>query len=168
MISLIEQNGKLLFEIFSKGNIKRLKTKATIWEISRQSVDIKIFDQCRKVFIEMILKEFPNSCLDYTEDPIRDGLKGAWERGESVGRNKQWKIPLDIDLDEFYYWLDCGDWFIYNSSKCDGPPAVLFFTNIITLEKYFEDIVQKNLPFCLHSQKDNFPWRIIINHLWKE
>lgn len=172
MKKILDVSGKFLYEIIENEYIKKPVPNLPFWIIySHHSFDwIKIFFRTKKyksgaegqkILLEEILKEFSGSIVfgGYENDPILCKLKGTWLK---TGKN-EWKIPVDIDFNEFFEWIDLGGWYICPELQEAGKKLSRPRYDFRKAEDNILSLKETSLSFSLDAWYDNNPWFFGVN-----
>jgi hypothetical protein len=116
------------------------------WTIERSDFSsFAAMTRFKQQLLKELLKQFPLAILDYSENPVDDGVSGDWVQGSHP---QHWVIPGNVDAGEVLQWLYLGGWTIdFLTQNRDGE------------DDYLNG---QGSEICLESFHDNDPWFVSV------
>ena len=117
------------------------------------------YEASKRRFLRFILGTPARLFLDYSEDPVADGLADGWKRVSF----HHWLVPASTDYRGLYTWLYLGNWVLYAARTPAGDDA------IDAMSRGVPEAVQKAMASCgavcvIHAFHDNDPWTISVRN----
>lgn len=164
MTSLLTSTSEVLQSLFVEGSIVRPHEHLNVWKIKEPSQlglrrSSAQYRQQKKQLLAKFLCEFSGCYLDYSENPIDDGLPGQWERAGDI----RWMVPADVAVGDFYEWLYLGNWGLFKLETGLGldDPIGLVANGP---EEIIDTMRRNGVVAYLSAYHDNDPWTIAVNH----
>jgi hypothetical protein len=90
--------------------------------------------------------------LQYSENPLEDGISGQWKCIDS----DFWAVPSDVNVSELIKWLYFGNWVIYEKRNVNSD--VWRMPSVSEPAKIVESVLDFGIQWALYSFHDNSPW----------
>ena len=134
---------------------------ARIWKIHHAGFGFSRKVQVAKgSILQAFVLSFPVVFLEYSENPISDGLAGSWKA--NTKRENTWLLPRDCDNNELHEWLYLGNWILYACATAANRNDVQVArqSQVVFLERLLEQHLVQGAILAYH---DNDPWWVALS-----